>query len=188
MDERDDPVDIAALFARYPQLKSIFQGEARHHNALTFLITQTDVEQKYDVLMNHVTEMMYNAGISVKNDMLIEYAEILKTNKLVFNKFNYMFSNQDKKYNKIIKNLSMAYLGNFISLSSSAMTEESEELQEFLTDESHLLQDIISFVASKSGGNSQDVEEDAPYIVIASLYSSIKQQLPKIIKAVWPNL
>lgn len=188
MNEKDDPVSPDKLVARWPQLRKIFYNIAKQTNAISFLLTPQDVESKYDDIMNHVSNMMYDAGQSVKQELISEYRNILRSNRNVYNQFNIMFSDDDDRYDEALMDMTMAFIGDFLSLSTSALSEESDELQNWLMDETAALSYIVEFIAGNSGNQSEDVEMDVHYNMVAGFYSSIKEQLPAIIKTIWPNL
>jgi len=54
MNEQDRPVDLVQLLARFPQLKDVFQDEARQHNNIQFMFRGT--EQEYRAVMQKISQ------------------------------------------------------------------------------------------------------------------------------------
>jgi len=54
MNEQDRPVDVTQLLARFPQLKDVFQDEARQHNNIQFMFRGT--EQEYRAVMQKISQ------------------------------------------------------------------------------------------------------------------------------------
>jgi hypothetical protein len=54
MNEQDRPVNVAQLLARFPQLKDVFQDEARQHNNIQFMFRGT--EQEYQAVTQKISQ------------------------------------------------------------------------------------------------------------------------------------
>jgi hypothetical protein len=84
MNEQDNPIDIASLLRRYPQLRKVFAQQAEKHGTVSFLYTPEQLDQLIDWFRPRMQEELANAFRDRSYNLARGMArEVMRSNKQV---------------------------------------------------------------------------------------------------------